>query len=137
MILVEEKPHRHAALQRAVEGPEQSVCWSVLQPQVVDGDVQRGGGAVEKGGDPLGDGVGGLTAVGEEEQVKGRCRGYRESAFGSPVWRGSSTLTGSGLVAISAASSGSSVKLSSLRSSAAIAPAFNTTSSSQSMRPCQ
>ena len=139
MILIEEQAHRHAALESAVEGAEQCVSWSVLEPQVVNGDVQRRRGGVEEGGDPLRDGVRGLTAVGEEEEVERRGRGYSVSA--SPITpvcsRGSWTLTGSGRVAISAASSGSSVKLSSLRSSAAIAPAFRTTSSSQSISPFQ
>src|SRR6202158_3298881 len=111
MILVEEETHRHAALQRAVEGPEQSVSWSVLQPEVVDGDVQRGRGGVEKRGDPLRDGVGGLTAVGEKEEVEWRRRGYSGSALPSPVCsRGPFTLTGSGRGAISGASSRASVR---------------------------
>jgi hypothetical protein len=72
MVLVEEQPHGHASLHGALKGAEQSVTRRVLQPQVVDGDVQSRRRAVEERGDPQRDGVGGLTAVGKEEQVKGR-----------------------------------------------------------------
>jgi hypothetical protein len=85
MVLVEEQAHRHAALQSAVEGAEQRVPWSVLEPQVVNGDVQRRRGGVEEGGDPLRDGVCVLTAVGQEEEVERRGGGYSGSALPSPV----------------------------------------------------
>src|SRR5439155_15428924 len=107
----------------------------ILQPQVIDGDIQRSGRAIQEGGEALGDGVGDLAAVGQKIEVE---RSYRASAFGSPVCsRGSSILTGSGRVAISAASSGSSVTVISFRSSGAIAPAARTWSLSHWRRPLQ
>ena len=135
VVLVEDEPHGDPSFDRGLEGGEQRVAWRVLEPQVVDRDVQALGRAVEEGGDPLGDHVGGLAAVGQEIEVE---RTYRASAFGSPVCsRGSSMCTGSGRVAISAASSGSSVSVISFRSSGAMAPAERTCSSSQPSKPFQ
>src|SRR4029077_19967947 len=87
-----------------------------LQPQVVDPDVERPGGVVEEGMHALCDGVRRLSAVGQKVEVERgsyRCDGgYRASPLGSPASvRGSSMSTGSGLVAIAAASCGAVVTL--------------------------
>src|SRR5919204_593056 len=136
VVLVEHQPHRGAALHRGAEGVEQGGGGRLLQAQVVDGDVEGLRRTVEEPCDALRHRVGILAAVGEEVEVEGP---YRASAFGSPVCsRGRSvTRTGSGRVAISAASSGSSVSVISFRSSGAIAPDASTWSLSQSRSPLQ
>ena len=135
VVLVEHEPDRNAAFHRRLKGVEHCCRGRSLEPQVVDRHVECPGSAIEKGRQPLCDRVGGLAPIGQEVEVE---RGYRGSRFGSPVCsRGSSTSTGSGRVAISAASSGSSVSVMSFRSSGAIAPAASTCSFSHSSRPFQ
>jgi len=135
VVFVEDESDRDASLDRGLKRVEERVAGRILQPQVIDGDIQRSGRAIQEGGEALGDGVGDLAAVGQKIEVE---RSYRASAFGSPVCsRGSSICTGSGRVAISAASSGSSVSVISFRSSGAIAPPARTCSSSHPSRPFQ
>ncbi len=135
MVLVEDQPDCDTALYGRLKGVEDGGGGRVVQAQVIDRDVQRLGRSIKKGRQFLGDRVGGLAAVGQEVEVE--C-GYWASAFGSPVCsRGSSTCTGSGRVAISAASSGSSVRVIRFRSSAPMAPAASTWFFNQSSSPLQ
>src|SRR4029077_17792375 len=135
MVLIEHQPHGDASLDRGLKRAEHRRRRRLLEPEVVDRDVQRPRSSVEEGGDSLRDGVGVLSAVVEKEEVE---RGYCAPAFGSPVCsRGSSTLTGSGLVAMSAASSGSSVSVISFRSFGQIARSASTRSWSHASRPFQ
>src|SRR5581483_6687206 len=132
VVLVEDQPHRDAARDGAVEGCEQRLRRRSVEAQVVDRDVKGVLRGVEKACDPLSDRHVGLLAVAEEEDV------YCASALGSPVCsRGSSISTGRGRVAISAASSGSSVTVISSKSSSDIAPCESTTARIQSSRPFQ
>ena len=135
VVLVEHEPGGDAALDRGLERAQHRRGRRLVQPQVIDGHVQCFDCAVEESGQALRDGVGGLPPIAQKVEVE---RAYRASALGSPVCsRGSSILTGSGRVAMAAASSGSSVSVISLRSSGAIAPEPRTCSSSQPNKPFQ
>ena len=135
MVLVEHQPDGDASLDRGLKRTQHRRRRRLVKSQVVDRDVKGPGRAVQEGGDTVRDGVGVLTAVVQEEEVEG---GYCGAAFGSPVCsRGSSTLTGSGRVAIAAASSGSSVSVMSFRSFGAIAPEASTCSFNHESSPFQ
>src|SRR6266852_3555477 len=141
-VLVQPEAHVHAALDGGLKRPQHDRARPCVEPQVVDRDIEGRGGAVEKRVHPLGDRISRLATVGQIVEVKRRSYrcdgGYRASALGSPVsLRGSSTSTGSGLVAIAAASSGSSVRLTRSKSCGDIAPRASTTLCIQSSRPLQ
>jgi hypothetical protein len=63
MIVVEHQAHSDAALQRRVKRCENGGRGGGLEPEVVDGDVDGLGGAIEETGDSCSDRVCGLTSV--------------------------------------------------------------------------
>jgi hypothetical protein len=75
----------HSALDGGLKRSEHSGAGIGRQPQVVDRDVERLGGAVQERRDALRDRVRGLAAVSEKEEVEGgRDRGdggYRALAL--------------------------------------------------------
>src|SRR4029077_3682947 len=142
MVLVEHQAHPHTTFDGVRKRSEDGRSGTSGQPQIVDGDVERLGGQAQEACDARRHRVRGLAAVGEKKEIErggdGSDGGYRASALRSPAsTRGSSTWTGSGLVAISAACSGSSVRLTRSKSSGDIAPRPRTTFRIQSSSPDQ
>ena len=138
VVLVEHQTDGDAAFDSGVESGKNRIGRRRFEAEIVDGDIERLGGAVEKCSQPLRYDIGSLASVGEEIEVEWRAGGYCAPAFGSPVCsRGSSTSIGSGRVAISAASSGSSVSVINFKSYGAMAPDSSTVSFIQSRRPLQ
>ena len=66
VVFVEDESDRDASLDRGLKRVEERVAGRILQPQVIDGDIQRSGRAIQEGGEALGDGVGDLAAVGQK-----------------------------------------------------------------------